>query len=409
MAGSVLLVAHPASASVTLSEVAAAEAAADEAAAALDAADSSLAEAHHERDRLEAMLGRLAARESQLQESAAAQADAVKQRIIRMYVLGRVDSTPLIVGDPISFSSRIAYLGAIAERDLVEVIEIAFTAADAASLRGEVEQALGHWEMEIAARAAVVEDRRATHADVQAEFESIRAQWEREEAARQAAIEAELRRQEEELANQVTTTTTGGSVTTTTSITYPWVPSAGVEQWRSMVTEVFARWGLDQTKCATRDGVEYCVGPQIDNALKVMECESGGNPMARNSSSGTSGLFQNHPYYWQYRVDRIRAYHRAKEPDLPADASIFNPEYNTTVAALLVWESRETLLGNRSGGAWSPTVWPEFNFDRYDEVGRGYSVWGLGPGPWGHWTCGAHRGVYLGSWIHPWAQQQQHP
>ena len=140
-----------------------------------------------------------------------------------------------------------------------------------------------------------------------------------------------------------------------------------------------------------------------------MDCESGGNPMAKNPSSGTSGLFQNHPYYWQYRVDRIRAYHADKEPDLPADASIFNPEYNTAVAALLVWESRETLLGNRGGGGWSPAVWPEFNFDRYEEVGRGYSVWGLGPGPWGHWTCGGYRGIWVGSWIHPWAEQQTPP
>jgi hypothetical protein len=245
---------------------------------------------------------------------------------------------------------------------------------------------------------------------VRARFQTLQEQWEREEAARQAALEAEIRRQEEELANQAPTTAgtvPSGPTTTTTTVIYPYVPSEGVEQWRSLVTEVFARWGLDQTKCATRNGVEFCLGQQIDNALNVMQCESGGNPMARNPSSGASGLFQHLPYYWQYRVDRVRSLHPDKAAGMPANASIFNPEHNATVAALLVWESRETLLGNRGGGGWSPAVWPEFNFDRYDEVGRGYSVWGLGPGPWGHWSCGAHRGVYEGSWIHPWAQQQQ--
>jgi hypothetical protein len=244
---------------------------------------------------------------------------------------------------------------------------------------------------------------------VRARFQTLQEQWEREEAARQAALEAEIRRQEEELAQSTTTagTVPGGPTTTTTTVIYPYVPSQGVEQWRSLVTEVFARWGLDQTKCATRNGVEFCLGQQIDNALNVMQCESGGNPMARNPSSGASGLFQHLPYYWQYRVDRVRSLHPDKAAGMPANASIFNPEHNATVAALLVWESRETLLGNRGGGGWSPAVWPEFNFERYDEVGRGYSVWGLGPGPWGHWSCGAHRGVYEGSWIHPWAQQQQ--
>ena len=407
--GSVLLVALPADArAITLSEVAAAEEAAEQAAAALAEAEAALAEARGERDRLEAMLGRVAVRESELQEAASVQAESVRQRIVRMYMVGRTDTTLLLVGRADSFSSRVAYLGAIADRDRSEVIDIAFTTADAVALRAEVQGAIGHWDSEIDARAEVVAARRAAHADVAARFESLQAQWEREEAARQAAFEAELRRQEQELADQLTTTTgPAATTTTTTTISYPWVPSAGVEQWRSLVTEVLARWGLDRAKCAARDGVEFCVGPQIDNALQVMECESGGNPMAYNSSSGTSGLFQNHPYYWQGRVDRIRAYHRDKEPDLPADASIFNPEYNISVAALLVWESRETLLGNRSGGGWSPAVWPEFNFERYESVGRGYSVWGLGPGPWGHWSCGAHRDIYQGSWIHPWAQQRE--
>jgi hypothetical protein len=407
-----VVVALPAGAAVSLSEVEAAEQALDEAAVALATAEADLDEAESERTRLDSMLARLADRESDLEDEASYHAQSVRARIARMYMVAQSGASQLVVTDVASFSSRVAYLGAIAERDRSEVIDLAFTAADVVHLRAEVQEAIGHWEGEIASRSVVVAERRSVHDEVRTRFESLREQWQREEAARQAALEAEIRRQEEELASQ--TTSTSGTVTTgpnstTTTVIYPFVPSEGVEQWRSLVSEVFGRWGLDQTKCATRDGVEFCVGSQVDNALNVMQCESGGNPMARNSSSDASGLFQHLPFYWQYRVDRVRSLHPDKSGGLPADASIFNPDHNATVAALLVWESRETLLGNRSGGGWSPAVWPEFNFDRYDEVGRGYSVWGLGPGPWGHWSCGARRGVYDGAWIHPWAQQQEHP
>lgn len=410
IAGVTVAVALPAGAAVTLSEVEAAQQALDEAAAALALSEAHLAEAASERTRLDSILARLAERESDLEDEASLHAQSVRARIARMYMVAQSGASQLVITDVASFSSRVAYLGAIAERDRSEVIDLAFTAADIVDLRAEVHEAIGHWEGEIATRSVVVAERRSVHDEVKTRFESLWEQWQREEAARQVALEAEIRRQEEELANQ--TTSTAGTVTTrpnstTTTVIYPYVPSDGVEQWRSLVTEVFARWGLSQTKCATRDGVEFCVGSQVDNALNVMQCESGGNPMARNASSGASGLFQHLAFYWQYRVDRVRSLHPDKAGGLPADASIFNPEHNATVAALLVWESRETLLGNRSGGGWSPAVWPEFNFDRYDEVGRGYSVWGLGPGPWGHWSCGGHRGVYEGAWIHPWAQQQQ--
>jgi soluble lytic murein transglycosylase-like protein len=45
-----------------------------------------------------------------------------------------------------------------------------------------------------------------------------------------------------------------------------------VEQWRPLV--------------------EIHFGERTDGALRVMECESGGNPGAYNASSGASGLFQ---------------------------------------------------------------------------------------------------------------------
>jgi len=49
--------------------------------------------------------------------------------------------------------------------------------------------------------------------------------------------------------------------------------SAGVEQWRGLVSAYFPP-------------------EQVNKALSVMQCESGGNPNAKNPNSSASGLFQ---------------------------------------------------------------------------------------------------------------------
>jgi hypothetical protein len=140
-------------------------------------------------------------------------------------------------------------------------------------------------------------------------------------------------------------------------------PAAGVEQWRPLVEEVFALWELDQVKCGTGTWSGACIGPQIDNALIIMECESGGDPAAVNSASGTTGLFQHRPYYWPSRVARVQTHF----PDFPADASALDPQQNVMVAALLVHESRDALIGENSlTGPWDD-----------------------GPEPWGHWDSSA--------------------
>ncbi len=140
-----------------------------------------------------------------------------------------------------------------------------------------------------------------------------------------------------------------------------YVPGAGTEQWRSMITEVFDRWGLDDTVCADPSKPATCIPPQIESALAVMNCESKGIPFAVNVSSGVTGLFQHRMTYWAERVRRVRV----QFPDFPTDASAFEPEHNAMVAALLVWESRGALLRNLAAG-------------RALEDG---------PHPWSHWSC----------------------
>ncbi|MDX1746476.1 MAG: peptidoglycan-binding protein, partial [Halobacteriales archaeon] len=140
-------------------------------------------------------------------------------------------------------------------------------------------------------------------------------------------------------------------------------PSQGAEQWLPLVEDVFARWGLDQEKCGTGDRAADCIGSQVDNAIIIMSCESGGDPEAVNSSSGTTGLFQHRPTYWSARVERVRSHF----PEFPSDASALDPEQNVMVAALLVDESRDALIGENSlTGPWDD-----------------------GPEPWGHWDGSA--------------------
>jgi hypothetical protein len=394
---------------VTRSDLAAAE-------AAVEAAERSLAEVRHDlasaeesRARMASTLERLEQRRLEESATAANRQSALKARIATMYMAagGRVLS--VVVEDVTTFSTRVAYLAAVTENDRASLNRFELSAGEIASLRASAERQQLVDEERIAALTTLETEAVASLEAARDQLAEVRSTWDRQEAARIAAEEAELRRQEAALAAQLSTTTTlPGSSTTTTRPDYGYDPSRGAEQWRSVVADVFADWGLDQTKCATRNGIEFCVSGQVDNAIRVMACESNGVPYAENRHSGAAGLFQNLPYYWQGRVDRVRAYHPDKS-NIPANASIWDPRWSTTIAALLVWESREVLLGNRSGGAVSPAVWPEFNWERYETSGYGYSAWGKGADPWGHWTCGARVGIWESSWVHPWAIQQTPP
>ena len=80
-----------------------------------------------------------------------------------------------------------------------------------------------------------------------------------------------------------------------------------VEQWRGLVSAYFS---------------------DVEKALCVIKYESGGNPNAKNPSSGAAGLFQIMPFWWDaYGGDR------------------YDPETNVALAAVI--------LGQQGWGAWS--------------------------------------------------------
>jgi soluble lytic murein transglycosylase-like protein len=85
----------------------------------------------------------------------------------------------------------------------------------------------------------------------------------------------------------------------------PHAYTAGVEQWRSLVATYFP-------------------AEQVDRALRIMSCESAGDPNAYNRS-GASGLFQHMARYWAERSAAAGW----------AGADIFDPTANVAVAAWL--------------------------------------------------------------------------
>lgn len=81
-----------------------------------------------------------------------------------------------------------------------------------------------------------------------------------------------------------------------------------VEEWRSLVSAYFAP-------------------EHVDLALRIISCESGGDPNAQNPSSGAAGLFQHIPRYWDARVANA---------GMPG-ASIFDPIANVAASAYLAY------------------------------------------------------------------------
>ena len=359
---------------VTRAEVEAAAAAEAQAADALDLAEQQLARATGDRDRYRESLERIAARQDDLAGRSAANTATVRDRVARMYMVAGAGTVRLAVEDVAAFTAKMAYLGAIAESDRRTVVNLAFSANDLAGLEVAARDQLATEEQRVADAAAAVAARSGELDAARAENAAISAEWQLQEDARRAAIEAELRAQEAALqaattttTSPTTTTTTGSAVTTTTLGTtttttpgdYGWDPGGGVGQWRTLLTRIFSEWGLDVEKCGPRG----CVGPQVENALVIMRCESNGIPFATagpDNEQGVVGLFQHRRVYWPERVARARSRGFSA---LPGDATPWNPEHNIIVAALLVWESRETLIGNLTYGR----------------------PWSDGPEPWGHW------------------------
>ena len=97
-----------------------------------------------------------------------------------------------------------------------------------------------------------------------------------------------------------------------------------VEQWRSTVTTAILNYG----------------GPasDTDRFLRIMHCESRGQPNATNASSGAAGLMQHMPQYWDQRA--ISAGYAGSSP--------YDPTANINVSAWLIYQA--------SGGGWQHWV-----------------------------------------------------
>lgn len=98
-----------------------------------------------------------------------------------------------------------------------------------------------------------------------------------------------------------------------TPINWPTSPSpsswsGSVEQWRPLVSIYFP-------------------ADQVDTAMRVMNCETGGtgNPYSYNRGSGASGLFQHLPKYWADRSTKAGW----------GGSDIMDPEANVAVAGWL--------------------------------------------------------------------------
>jgi hypothetical protein len=120
--------------------------------------------------------------------------------------------------------------------------------------------------------------------------------------ARARAAEEERRRQEQ----RTTTTTVAGSSVTTTTVYQPRPLKPAVEQWRSLTAQFFA-------------------AELVEPALRIMQCESLGDPLAYNPYSGASGLFQFLPATWA--VTSVKAGYDGASP--------FDPQANVASAAWL--------------------------------------------------------------------------
>lgn len=96
-----------------------------------------------------------------------------------------------------------------------------------------------------------------------------------------------------------------------------------VEQWRPQVTIAITHFGGDQD--------------DVHRFLRIMQCESGGDPDAKNPNSSASGLMQHLTRYWPDRAER------AGRPG----ADVFDPEAN-------IWVSAWLALGpaDGHGGGW---------------------------------------------------------
>jgi hypothetical protein len=140
--------------------------------------------------------------------------------------------------------------------------------------------------------------------------------------------EEERRRQEERpppTSSTTTTTTPGPTTTTTTTPPTPTVFPPSVERWRSLVQTYFPEH-------------------RVEEALKIMRCESNGDPNAVNPYSGAAGLFQFLRSTWNSLPHSVSG-------GTYESGQVFDPVANTRSAAWLA--NRYEELGHYYWQAWS--------------------------------------------------------
>lgn len=125
-------------------------------------------------------------------------------------------------------------------------------------------------------------------------------------------------------ATSTTTTSTTTTTTTTTVAPPPAVFRGTVEQWRPMVADAIALNGGDDD--------------DVHRFLRIMQCESGGDPDAKNPNSSASGLMQHLTRFWDDRSTRA---------GFPG-ADVFDPVANIYTSAWLALTAAE--------GGWSHWV-----------------------------------------------------
>ncbi len=83
------------------------------------------------------------------------------------------------------------------------------------------------------------------------------------------------------------------------------------------------RWAVERWRPFVAD---YFPEDRIDWALRIIQCESGGDPLAKNPTSTASGLFQHLASLWEERAAKAGW----------ADSDVFDPLANIAVAAWLL-------------------------------------------------------------------------
>ncbi len=135
--------------------------------------------------------------------------------------------------------------------------------------------------------------------------------------------------------------TTTEAATTTTEATTTTLPATGTtevnpQEPASTTTVARASGGATQWRGLVS---AYFPVDLVEEALVVMQCESRGDPAARNPYSGAAGLFQFMPRTWSW----------ASEGAGFAGADVYDAEANIASAAWLVDYSLAT---GHEGGAW---------------------------------------------------------